>query len=464
MTTREMGIGTGRRTRTSRLPVPRRWSITAGDIVLVLVANGLLIVGMWVRHGGIDELATPAGAATAIGQVTALLGTYLALVQLVLMSRSPWIERVLGLDRLTSWHRWVGFACVWLLVGHAVFTTLGFALTAGSGILDEVGSLLFDYPWVLMATVGLLMLLAVAVTSMRAARRRVSYETWFGIHLYAYLGIALAFLHELVVGSDFVGDTVAVWYWVGLYVVTIGLVVAFRLLQPIAFSMRHRFRVAAVTPEGPGVVSIQLTGRAMDRIAIRAGQYLQVRFLTGGGWWRHHPFSISAAPDGRTLRLTVKALGDDTERMLRMPVGTQVFVEGPYGAFTRERVRSSRILLIAGGIGITPLRAMLEERPQGADDVVLLYRARSWDDVVFGPELAALGRRPGTRVQFLVGRRGTAEMPVDPLTPEWLRSLVPDIARRDIFYCGSGPFMDRVATSLHALSIPRGHIHAERFT
>jgi len=446
------------------LPVPRSWTITSRDILIVLIANALIIVGMWVRHGGLGQLSTPAGLFIAAGQVTALLGTYLALVQLVLMSRAPWLDRVVGGDRLAVWHRWAGFACLWLLVGHTVLTTVGFGMSDGSGAVAEIGTLLFTYPWVLMATVGLVLLIAVAVTSIRAARRRLSYETWYGIHLYAYLAIALAFLHELVVGTDFINDPVAVGYWVGLYVVTIGLLLTFRVFQPMVFSMRHRLRVEQVVQEGPGVVSIHLTGERMDELPIRAGQYFQFRFLSGGGWWRHHPFSISAAPNGSSLRITVKDLGDDTHRLATLRPGTRVFAEGPYGAFTRERMRGSKALFIAGGIGITPLRAMIEERQPRQRDLMLLYRASSWQDVVFGQELEALGRVPGTSVRFLVGRRGSPEMPVDPLDAQWLRYLVPDIQERDVFYCGSGPFMDHVAESLKTLHIPRRQIHAERFS
>ncbi len=447
-----------------QLPLPRSWTITPRDILIVLAANAALVVGMWWRHGGLDQFDTPAGIFTGLGQVTALVGTYIALVQLVLMSRSPWLDRVVGGDRLLVWHRWAGFTCLWLLVGHALLTTVGFGLGDGSGVINEIGTLLLDYPWVLMATVGLVLLIGVAVSSIRAARRRLSYETWYGIHLYAYLAIALAFLHEVAVGTDFVGDQVALGYWVGLYVVTVSLVLIFRVVQPMRFSLRHRLRVDQVVQEAPGVVSIHLTGRHMDQIAIRAGQYLQIRFLSGGGWWRHHPFSISAAPDGQSLRITVKDLGDDTARLATLRPGTCVFAEGPYGAFTRERMRRSKALFIAGGIGISPLRAMMEERQPGRGDVTLLYRASGWDDVVFAQELEALGRRPGTTVRFLVGRRGTAEMPVDPLDAHWLRHLVPDIRERDVFYCGSGSFMDRVAASLRTLQVPRGQIHAERFS
>jgi predicted ferric reductase len=446
------------------VPVPRVWPITTAEVGAVLAANAVLIVAMWVRHGGLLQLDSAAGIATGAGQLTALLGTYLALVQLVLMSRSPWLDRVVGSDRLAVWHRLVGFACLWLLVGHAALTTLGSSMIHASGLMDEVTTLLSDYPWVLMATVGLGMLLTVAVTSIRAARRRVAYETWYGIHLYAYLGIALAFLHQLAVGTDFVDDPVAVAYWVGLYLLAFGPLLTFRVLQPIIFSARHRLRVDRVVQEAPGVVSVHVTGRDMDRIAVRAGQYFQLRFLSGGGWWRHHPYSISAAPDGTTLRFTVKDLGDDSRRVASLEPGTRVFAEGPYGAFTRERAHRPKALFLAGGIGITPLRAMIEEHPAYERDVILLYRARRWDDVVFAGELEALGRRPGTVVRFLVGRRGSPEMPVDPLDPRWLAYLVPDIAERDVFYCGSGSFMDRIAGSLRSLKVPGRQIHAERFS
>ena len=430
----------------------------------MLAGNALLIVGMWVRHGGLSQLDTVSGMATGIGQLTALLGTYLALVQLVLMSRSPWLDQVVGTDRLMVWHRWTGFACLWLLLAHAVFTTVGWSLGDGSSIVDETVSLLLTYPYVLMATVALGLFVAVAVSSVRAARRRLAYETWFGIHLYAYLAIALAFLHEVVVGTDFLGDRIAVWYWVALYVVAIGLLVTFRIGQPVAFSWRHRLRVANVVQEGPGIASIYLAGRHLDHLAVRAGQFFQFRFLSGGGWWRHHPFSISAAPNGQFLRLTVKDLGDDSHWATQLRPGVRVFAEGPYGAFTGARIGRSKALLVAGGIGITPLRAMLEELPPGPNAVTLLYRASSWDGIIFRDELETLAQARGARVTYLVGRRGSPEMPSDPLQPGPLQQLVPDIRDRDVFFCGSDSFMDRVESSLRSLKVPQAQIHAERFS
>jgi predicted ferric reductase len=450
------------RTRAPRhVAVPRRWSLRPTDILAVLAANGLLVVAMWVRHGGLDQASSPAGLATGLGQVTALVGTFLALVGVLLMARVPWIDHVVGSDRLRAWHRWAGFFCVWLLAAHALLTTLGWVMTGGSDVIAEAVALWTMWD-VLLAVVGLALLVVVAVSSVRAARRRLQYETWYGLHLYAYLGIALAFLHEVTLGTDLATDPVALGYWVGLYVVTFGLLLGYRVVAPIRLSLRHRLRVARVVPEADGVVSITLSGRDLDQLAVRAGQWFGVRFLTGAGWWRPHPFSISAAPDGRSLRFTIKDLGDDSHRMLSMPVGTRVFLEGPYGAFTADVVTRPRAVMLAGGIGITPLRAILEELPP-AVRVTLVVRASRWDDVVFRGELEALARARGVDVRYLVGRRGTAMMPVDPLAPEWLSRLVPDLRIADVLVCGSPSFTDRVLGTLRTLGVPGRQIHAERF-
>ncbi|MEA2630789.1 MAG: hypothetical protein QOE66_1008, partial [Chloroflexota bacterium] len=307
-----------------RVRTPGKRALRPGHVLAVAVANGLLIIGIWIRHGGLSGLTSAGTLLIAGGQLTALLGTYLALIGLVLMSRSPWLDRLFGLPRLAYWHRWVGFGCVWLLVAHTVLTTVGFALTTGSSVVAETVSLLTTYPYVLMATVGLVMLVAVGITSARLARRRLTYEGWYYIHLYAYLGMALGFAHQLVVGTDFLSDPIAEAYWVALYLVTVVAIFVFRVGQPVHLFLRHGLRVDHVTPEGPGVVSVYVTGRRLDELEAQAGQFFLWRFLAGDGWWHAHPFSLSAAPNGRQLRLTVKASGDGTGAMLRLATGTRV--------------------------------------------------------------------------------------------------------------------------------------------
>ncbi len=446
----------------SRLPpVPRIWAVHPTEVWVVVVANAVVITTMWIIHGGLHQIGTIGGAFTAVGQITALLGTYLALVGIVLMARSPWLDQIFGLGGLSKWHRWVGFATLWLLVGHGIFTTLGFAAEAGTSIVDEINALLFTYPWVLMATVALVLMVVVGILSVRAARQRLSYETWYGIHLYAYLAVALAFLHELAVGSDFATDLVAQAYWVALYIAVIVLVVVFRIGQPIVLSLRHRLRVADVRREAPDVVSIYISGRHLDELPVRAGQYFFWRFLGDGGWWRAHPFSLSAAPNGQYLRITVKGSGDDTHWLQHVTPGTRVFAEGPYGAFTSLRRRYARALLIAGGIGITPLRAILEEFHGFPDSCMVIYRAGSWDDVVFRQELDALAQRDSTKIHYLIGRRGPRG--ADPLDARSIAQLVPDVRLRDVFICGPDEMIDATRRSLRSLKVSNSQIHDERF-
>jgi predicted ferric reductase len=442
-------------------PLPRRWGVRPSDVVGLLVANGVFIVLMWMRHGALDQLSTLGGTLSALGQLAALLATYLALIQLVLMSRSPWLDEAFGMDRLVWAHRWLGFATVWLIGGHVVTTILGYGLGDGVGVVDELVTLLTTYRYVVLALVGFVLFVMVAVTSMRAARRRLSYETWFWLHVYAYLAIALAFLHQLFAGADFLHDQLAAAYWISLYVLTVALVVVFRIGQPALTSYRHGLRVAAIVREGRGVASIYLRGRNMDRLAVRSGQYFVFRFLTWNDWWRGHPYSLSSAPNGDWLRITVKALGHGSTRIQRMPVGTRVFVEGPYGVLTGARRTRRRVTLVAGGIGIAPLRALLESLAAGPGDLTLLYRASRSEDLLFRAELDMIAEHRGAAVHYLVGRR--KDLRRDPLGRDSIRSLVPDIAEQDVYLCGPDGMMDAATAEILALGVPKRRLHAERF-
>jgi len=443
------------------VPLPRTWKIAAVDIIAVLVANGILILAMWLRHDGLDQMSTLGGRLTAIGQLTGLFAAYFALIQLVLMSRSPWLDQVFGMDGLAIAHRWLGFITVWLLLAHGVFIVTGYALGDGSNVVREAITLVTTYPYVLMAVVSGALFGLVAVSSVRAARRRLSYETWYGLHLYAYLAVALGFLHQLFVGADFIHDPIAVGYWVSLYLITAALILVFRIGQPVWLSTRHQLRVANVVEEGPGVHSIYVTGRDLDQLAVRSGQYFLWRFMTRDGWWRAHPFSISSAPNGAWLRITIKDLGDWSKSLQRVSVGTKVFAEGPYGVLTGARRTRQKVVLIAGGIGITPLRALLEALPANPGDLTLLYRVRSAPEILFRNELDALAQQRGARIHYLIGPR--SEGVRDPLDATSLTRLVPDIGDRDVYLCGPVSMMQRVEGSLHQLGLPKRQIHAERF-
>jgi predicted ferric reductase len=290
------------------------------------------------------------------------------------------------------------------------------------------------------------------VTSVAIVRRRLRYETWYFVHLYAYLGVALAFSHQLATGSEFVGRPAARAYWYALYAVTLGSLVAFRLALPLWRSARHRLRVVRVVEEGPGVVSLEIGGVRLDRLKARTGQSFTWRFLTRHHWWEAHPFSLSAAPDGRRLRITVKGLGDYSTSLRDVQPGTRVIVEGPFGGFTTA---GRRVALIAGGVGITPIRALLEDMPGEPGDIAVVYRAAREEDVILRAELDALARRRGADLHYVLG--------AEPLSPERLLELVPDIVARDVYVCGPPAMTEATRASLGRTGVPRRQVFVERF-
>jgi predicted ferric reductase len=433
--------------------------IAGWGLALLAVANGVVVIGLWWRSGGARDVHDAAGLLTALGRLTGLLGAYLALVELLLLARLPVLERLAGMQRLTVWHRRNGVACLTLLVAHTALIVAGYTLGDRISLPAEVGRLISGYPGVITATAGLGVLAGVTLSSIAIARRRVRYETWYFVHLYAYLAIALAFSHQLATGTDFVGRPAARAYWYALYAVTLGALVGFRVAVPLARSARHRLRVAHVAEVAPGVISIEIAGRRLERLRARSGQFFTWRFLTRDRWWEAHPFSLSAAPDGRRLRITVKALGDYTGALRAIPPGTRVIAEGPFGAFTAAARRRPRVVLIAGGIGITPILALLEDMPGGPGDIAVVYRALRAQDVILRDELDALARRRGADVHYVLGDHRIQE----PLTPARLQALVPDIAERDAYVCGPPGMTEATRASLSRSGLSRRHIFTERF-
>jgi len=208
-------------------------------VAAVIVVNAAIVVALWLQNGLADMQDLPSALVSA-GRLTGLLGAYLALVQLALLSRLPALERAAALDRRVAWHRPAAIGCIGLLCAHAVLITAGYAIGDRIGLPGEIGRLLTGYPGVITAVAALAILIAVTVTSARRLRRRLRYETWHFTHLYVYLAVALAYSHQIATGSDFVGNPTARVYWTCLYIVTAAIVLAGRVGVPLARAVRFR--------------------------------------------------------------------------------------------------------------------------------------------------------------------------------------------------------------------------------
>ncbi|MFI5281767.1 MAG: ferric reductase-like transmembrane domain-containing protein [Candidatus Dormibacterales bacterium] len=452
-------------TETEFAPRQARSAWAGPDLVYAaLVVNVVVILGFWWSSSGFEIARNASDFFNGIGRVTGLLGTYLVLWQLLFMARLPWLERTFGLERLAVFHKWNGYLAIGLLIGHGVFQTLGYQLGDGKDVAGQLADFISSYQGLLAAIVALGLFVAVILVSVAIARRHLAYETWYFVHLYAYLAVVLAFSHQLATGVDFAGNPAFVLYWCALYVLVGGSLLVYRVGGPLAMYSHHRFHVQRIEREARGVISIYITGRDLDQFQAEAGQFAIWRFVDRRRWWQAHPFSISAIPDGRRLRITVKNIGDFTGDIHSLKPGTPILVDGPFGKFI-ERPSNPKVLLIAGGIGITPIRPLAEEMATDGFDVRVLYRAHSEGDLVFKRELEALSSLENpVRVDYLITQAGGSRRSREAwFSPASLAGLVPDILDRVVYVCGPLGMTAVVRRSLEALGVPPDQIRTEVF-
>ncbi|HEY2190695.1 MAG TPA: ferredoxin reductase family protein [Actinomycetospora sp.] len=434
----------------------------------VVLAALVVILASWATGGGLADLGGWATGLTSLGRLTGVLASLLMLVQVLLMARVPGLERAFGQDRLAVLHGLVGFTSFTGMLAHVGLITWGYAAGDLAAAPGELWDLTVTYPGMLLAAAGTACLVLVTATSLRAARARMRYESWHLLHLYAYLGVGLALPHQLWTGQEFLASTARTVFWWTAWALTAAAVLVWRVAVPLYRTLHHRLVVTSVVPEGDGCVSVYLAGEHLAELGVRAGQFLTWRFLTGTGWTRAHPYSLSAAPDGRSLRITVKDLGDGTAELPGLRPGTKVLIEGPFGRLTARARSRPGVVLIGAGVGITPLRALAEELaadPAGAD-VVVLHRFTG--PPLFAGEFAALARARRLTLVPLPGRRrapdswlGPGVGPGDDVAV--LRARVPDVAERDVYLCGPTPWTDLVQRTLLTAGTPADRVHVEAF-
>ncbi|MEU8586207.1 ferredoxin reductase family protein [Streptomyces sp. NPDC048664] len=397
------------------------------------------------------------------GRITGLLAGYLMALVVLQMARVPALERRVGSDRVARWHAMSGRYTISLVLAHIVLTMWGYALQSGKGfggIVQQTVDSVEQLPDVGKAAIGTGLLVLIGLISMGPVRRRLSYDLWYHVHLLTYAATYLSFWHQLSTGNEFAGQPEAKTAWYALYGTVTALVVWYRVLMPVRLNVRHRLRVEAVIEESPGIVSVLMSGRRLHRMGAEAGQFFRWRFLAPGMRFSSHPYSLSAAPRPTMLRITVKAIGDHSSALRELEPGTRVWAEGPYGALTASRRSRGKVLLVAGGVGITPMRALFETLPGSAGDLTLLYRANSTQDLALWDELAQIAEERGARLMYAVN---SPEGERPDISAETLRRKLPDIDDHDVFMCGPPGFAQQVYDALRGAGVPARRIHHESF-
>lgn len=421
---------------------------------------GLLSVGMVVAVGlgGMLPERPKAFDLALLAHLSGMAAGYGAAVMLLLMSRAPALERVVGADKLARWHAVAGPMVIGLAVLHAVTALVGWAAASGQGLWPawlEMSA----WPGLLTAAVGTGLLIVVGIGSSRWVRRRLSYEAWHVFHLLGYLAVGLGFTHQLA-GPALAGNRGLQIAWSLLYTYTFAVVLRYRVVQPLHQLWRHRLRVQQVVRESDDVVSILIAGKHLDELRAEPGQFFRWRFLTLAHWRSALPFSLSAPPSGNRLRITIKAVGAGSRSLQDLRPGDLVLAEGPYGALTERRRRRAKVLLIAGGVGITPMRTLFETLDLPGEDLTLIYRAPREADLVLKHELDEVAKRKHSRVIYLTG---PSTDPANQINAHTLHRLVGALRDHDIYLCASARLSATIRESLLRSGFPRRQLHEERF-
>ncbi|HTK60628.1 MAG TPA: ferric reductase-like transmembrane domain-containing protein, partial [Candidatus Baltobacteraceae bacterium] len=400
-------------------------------LIGLLAANILAAIMFWWRGSSLLlQDRSLDGSLIAFGRLMGLCLQMTLLVQLILISRLPLIEKPFGFDKLNRAHRIVGYTLLGSVLLHPTLLITGYAMASKVSLWAQVVEFWTTWPYVWMAEIGLGILLTIGVISLPWIRRLLKYGTWHGLHLMMYVAVGLIHWHQFN-SEDLSAGAGNVW-WRALNYSVYAILVGYRFGRPIYLDWVHRFRIERVVPETADVTSVYITGRAMERFTFDPGQYIHVSFMKKG-LREPHPFSLSKAPDGKNIRLSIKNSGDFTSRIRELATpGTRLILEGPFGRFTERAAVKAKFLFVAGGIGITPIRSMVERLAARNADAVLLYGNRSSKDVVFRQELQGLG----VRVHEVLSEGSEPGFEHGFIDEEKVRRLVPDYLERDVYMCG----------------------------
>ncbi|MEZ2391451.1 ferric reductase-like transmembrane domain-containing protein [bacterium RCC_150] len=477
-THQEPPASTRAKTGSGRFAAQHRRRMFRTDMLTVtLWASLAAALSLWLADGGLSSVGNPTQAITAVGILAGLSGMDLVFLMLFLAARLPFVDGAVGHDRALEFHRKLGKPSLYLLLAHGILLAVGYGMAEGLDPVSEAVALWVMVPDMWLAFVSIALFLAVVVTSLVVVRRKFPYEFWYFVHLLTYLAVGTALPHQFSVGGLFAEGTWQRWYWLLLCIGTGAALAWYRLIRPLMATFRHQLTVRRVVAIAPGVFSIEMAGLRLSELSGSGGRFFVWHFLAPGVWWQAHPFSLSAEPlvspsiPGRfprqeTLRITVRNLGAGSARLASLKPGTKVAIEGPYGVFsTAARIRD-KIVMIGAGIGITPLRALLESTPFAPGQATVLLRARNEGELFLGNEILELCRQRSATLFHLTGPRSrqqpNAWLPASAGAARLL-DYVPDIADADVYVCGPSAWAGHVLAEARSAGVREEQLHYERF-
>lgn len=396
--------------------------------------------------------------AVAIGYAgLAMMGLQFGLTARFRYVTEPW-----GEDVIYHFHRQISLLAVGLVVAHPLIM---FAARPDLRVLPAAGEVPLG---AVAAFVSIGALITLVVTALWRAELKIRYETWHLLHIVLAVVAVSGGLVHMVGWSYYLADPWKRTLWIGLTCFWIGLLLYVRVVKPL-FMLRRPYRVAAVRSERGDSTTLTMMPDGHAGFSFRPGQFGWLTLWDSPFKITGHPFSFSSSAetaDGR-VEMTIRNLGDFTSAIPRVPVGQRIYLDGPYGAFTIGNPADMHVL-IAGGIGITPMMSMIRTLADRGDTrpIILFYGSKDWESITFREELEALqGRLQLTIVHVLAttppgwtGEQGhvTAEL--------FRRHLPPPHFDHEYFICGPGVMMDAIENALGELGVPMSKYHSERYS
>ncbi|MBS1159355.1 MAG: Oxidoreductase FAD-binding region [Proteobacteria bacterium] len=432
-----------------------------------LVLLALLPLGLWGIFALPDVLAANPEGFWAWRRTLIILSGLLALwwmsAGILLAGRPQWLEeRFGGLDKLYRLHKNIGIGAGVLVFAHWMMEWLPKNLAKAGWIAGPNrprGPRGEPEMWVELAKevgewAGYILLALVVV----ALIRRIPYRYFRLVHkAFGPVFLAGAF-HGLILLPD------SFWHsplgWLTAALAAAGVVPAvLSLANRIGRQRKYPASIESIRQHDDQVLEIVCRPQ-VDWPGHRAGQFLFIDFGRRGEG--AHPFTIASAWNARerTLTLAIKALGDFTSALpSNVRVGQQVVLEGPYGNFdfaAGDAATTAPQVWVAGGIGVTPFLAKLEERasnPPATADTDFFYCTRA--ALGFPNQLAELCRAAGVRLHH---RQTDAEGPLNP--SDVSACLKPGSS---VWFCGPAAWGTALAHTLSGCGLPREAFHREIF-
>ncbi|MBQ2261610.1 MAG: ferredoxin reductase family protein [Loktanella sp.] len=383
-------------------------------------------------------------------------------LQFAMTGRLRWITHPFGADIVYLAHRYLSWGAVLLVLGH--FALIYVFHQPALGVLNPL-----EARWELTAgRLAMGCFLGLIVTSEFRKRLHLRHEWWRALHLtLALVGMTAAVAHVLGVGN--LTDTPAKrWLWLGVTAGFIGVLAYTHLLRP-SMQARNPWRVVANTAEYGGVHRLELApeGRGLHRW--KPGQFAWLKVERSPYSLIEHPFTISTAPEkGPNIAFSIKPLGDHSSVLAKTPVGARAYVDGPYGAFSIDRLAEAEgFVMIAGGVGITPILSNLHALDARGDKrpIILIYGNPSWDEASFRDELSDMKSRLNlTLVHVLDEPPNDWDGETGRIDDKTLARHLPAQTRDwPHLLCGPGPMIAGVTADLGSLGVSASHIDYEIF-